>query len=181
MLDEKRTKGAESSVRQYLEDGLLWKYKFSRKEVLETYQRNYQESLDVAQKIFDLNLSNLWVVVISYYTMFYIANAVLYKIGYKVGPKVSHKVTADALIVFVRNKLKKELLEEYETAKEEALEIIGRRADEIISSFDKEMDKRSIFQYESTEEIKKAKAKTSLERAKRFVFEMKKLLEKQFN
>ena len=108
--------------------------------------------------------------------MYYITNAVLYKIGYKIGSKVSHKVTADALIVFVRNKLKKNLLEDYEQAKEEALEIIGRKTDEIIESFDREMEKRSTFQYESTEEIKRTKANTSLERAKRFVFEMKKLL-----
>ncbi|MBU0536709.1 MAG: hypothetical protein KKE20_07110, partial [Nanoarchaeota archaeon] len=126
--------------------------------------------------LFDQKLSNLWVIVISFYSMFYIANAVLYRIGYKVGSKVSHKVTSDALIVFVRNKLKKELLEAYEESKEEALDITGRETDEIILSFDQEMEKRSTFQYESTEEIKRAKAKTSLERAKRFVFEMKKLL-----
>ena len=64
-----------------------------------------------------------------------------------------------------------------EKAKEEALEIMGRKTDEIISSFDKEMEKRSVFQYETTEEIKKSKAKTSLERAKRFVFEMEKLID----
>src|SRR3989344_4101979 len=176
MLNEKRLKEAESNVKVYLEDGLIWKYKDPRQEILETYQRNYQESLDVAQKLFEQNLSNLWIIVISYYSMYYITNAVLYKIGYKIGSKVSHKVTADALIVFVRNKLKKNLLEDYEQAKEEALEIIGRKTDEIIESFDREMEKRSTFQYESTEEIKRTKANTSLERAKRFVFEMKKLL-----
>tara|TARA_Y100000310_G_C20649582_1_gene798601 strand:- start:528 stop:1061 length:534 start_codon:yes stop_codon:yes gene_type:complete len=176
MLNEKRVKEAEGNIKRYLEDGLLWKFKMSRNEVMETYQRNYKESLDVAQKIFDQNLSNLWVIVISYYSMYYIANAVLYKIGYKIGSKVSHKVTADALIVFVRNKLKKEFLEEYEEAKEEAMEIIGRKTDEIIESFDQELEKRSVFQYESTEEIKRAKANTSLDRAKRFIFEMKKLL-----
>ena len=176
MLNEKRLKEAESNVKGYLEDGLIWKYKDPRQEILETYQRNYQESLGVAQKLFEQNLSNLWIIVISYYSMYYITNAVLYKIGYKIGSKVSHKVTADALIVFVRNKLKKNLLEDYEQAKEEALEIIGRKTDEIIESFDREMEKRSTFQYESTEEIKRTKANTSLERAKRFVFEMKKLL-----
>ncbi|MFH1591853.1 MAG: hypothetical protein ABIB47_00595 [Candidatus Woesearchaeota archaeon] len=176
MLDEKRIKEAESNIRGFLKDRLFWKYKLFREEILETYKRNYQESIAVAQKLFDQNLSNLWVIVISYYSMYYIANAVLYKIGYKVGTKVSHKVTANALIVFIRNKLKKELLEEYEDAKEEALDIIGRKADEIIGSFHKEMEKRSVFQYESTEDIKKAKAKTSLERAKVFIFEMKKLL-----
>lgn len=176
MLDEERIKEAERNVRGYIEDSLLWKIERDKKEILETYKRNYKESLDVAKRLFDENLSNLWIIVTSYYSMYYIANAVLYKSGYKVGSKVSHKVTADALIVFVRNKLKKSLIDDYEEAKEEALDIIGRKTDEIISSFDKEMSKRSMFQYETTEEIKKAKAKTSYERAKKFIFEMKKLL-----
>ena len=174
MIDVKKAQG---NVNQYLEDSLIWKVGVFESKILETYKRNYKESIDLADKVFNDGLSNLWVVVISYYSMFYIANAVLYKIGYKIGSKVSHKVTADALVVFVRNKLKKELLEEYEEAKEEALDIIGRKTDEIISDFDKEMEKRSLFQYETTEEIKKSKAKTSLERAKRFVFEMKKLID----
>lgn len=176
MLDDKRIKEAEANVKRYLEEGLLRKYHQFRKEILETYRRNQQESLRVAQKLFEEEVSNLWVVVTSYYSMYYMANGVLYKIGYKVGEKVSHKVTADALIIFVRHKLKKELLEEYEEAKEEALELIGRKTDEIIESFDQELAKRSAFQYETTEEIKRAKARTSLERAKRFVFEMEKLL-----
>ena len=50
--------------------------------------------------------------VISYYSMFYIANAVLFKIGYKIGEQTPHKITADALIVFVRNKLKKNFFSE---------------------------------------------------------------------
>lgn len=176
MLNDERVKEAEKNIRGYIEDNLLFKYEKFRDEVLETYKRNYKESFDIAKKLFEEDLSNLWIVVCSYYSMYYIANAVLYKIGYKVGSKVSHKVTSDAIIVFVRNKLKKSLIEDYEKAKEEALDIIGRKTDEIISSFDKEMEKRSFFQYETTEEIKKSKAKTSLERAKRFIFEMEKLL-----
>ena len=120
-----------------------------KKEVFETYQRNFHESIDFAQKVFEQNLSNLWIVVISYYSMYYVANAALYKIGYKIGAKVSHKITAEALIVFVRNKLKRNLLEDYEEAKDEALDIIGRKTDEILESFGYEMEKRSLFQYES--------------------------------
>lgn len=176
MLDEKRIEEAEKNIKGYFEDRLVWKYGLFKEEILETYKINYKESLDVAGLLFNENKSNLWIIVSSYYSMYYIANAVLYKIGYKIGNKVSHKVTSDALIVFVRNKLKKELLEEYEKAKQEALDLIGRKTDEIIKSFDQELEKRSIFQYESTEEIKKAKALTSLERAKKFVFEMEKLL-----
>ena len=176
MLDEKRIGEATKNISIYLQDWLLTKVKVSNRKIQQTYERNFKESLEVATKLFNEEVSNLWVVVCSYYAMFYIANAVLYQIGYKVGTKVAHKVTADALIVYVRNKLKKNLLEEYENAREDALEIIGSKTDEIISSFDKELDKRSIFQYETTEEVKRAKARTSLERAKRFVLEMKKLL-----
>ena len=40
--------------------------------------------------------------------------------------------------------------------------------DNLLQSFDNEREKRSIFQYESTEEIKAARAKTSLDRAEEF-------------
>ena len=176
MLDEKRIKEAQKNLGDYTARNLIWKYDSFKENIFNTYKKNYRDSLEIAEKIYKENLSNLWVIVISYYSMYYIANAVLYKIGYKVGTKISHKVTADALIVLVKDKLKKTLIEEYEQAKEEALDIIGRKTDEIISSFDREMKKRSVFQYEATEEIKKAKAETSLKRAKEFVFEMKKLL-----
>lgn len=122
MLSNDRIKEAESSVRSYLADGLLKKEKY-RSVVFETYLRNHRESLLIARKLFNENLSNLWVVVISYYSMFYIANAMLYKLGYKVGSKVAHKVASDALIVFVRNKLKDHLIDDYELAINEALTI----------------------------------------------------------
>ena len=176
MLDEEKIKEIEKKIKGYLEDNLIWKYKEFKDEILETYKRNYKESLDIAEKLFNQNLSNLWVVVISYYSMFYIVNAVLYKIGYKIEHKIAHKVTSDALIVYIRNKLKKSLLEDYEEAKEEALELAGLKTDELLQSFDYERMKRSEFQYETTEEIKRAKALTSLDRAKKFIFEMKKLL-----
>ena len=96
--------------------------------------------------------------------MFYIANAMLYKIGYKIGSKVAHKVTSDALIVFVRNKLTDHFIENYELASNEALTL----SDNILQSYDLERIKRSIFQYESTEQFKTSKAKTSLERAEEF-------------
>ena len=72
--------------------------------------------------------------------------------------------------------LKKELLEEYEEIKEDALELISSQVDSLLKTFDFEREKRSRFQYRMDEEIKKGKALTSLQRAKHFVFEMKKLL-----
>ena len=119
----------------------------------------------------------MWEIVVAYYSMFYIANALLYKLGYKIGNKIVHKVTADALIVLARKKLKQNLIEEYELIKEEALELASLKADEIISSFDKERIKRNIFQYATTEEIKESKAKTSFSRAIEFCNTIMKLLE----
>ncbi|MFH1359245.1 MAG: hypothetical protein ABIH37_05125 [archaeon] len=118
----------------------------------------------------------LWVVICSYYSMFYIANAVLLDLGYKIGGKIVHKVTSDALIVLILNRLKKELLEEYEKIRDDALEIASTKAEEIIKNYDFEKDKRSQFQYDMSEAVKEQKAITSLRRAKEFVFEMKKLL-----
>ncbi|HLC65135.1 MAG TPA: hypothetical protein VJI46_03370 [Candidatus Nanoarchaeia archaeon] len=163
MLSNERIKEAETNVKSHLSDGLIKKEKF-RSIVFDTYMRNHRESLLVARKLHNENLSNLWVVVISYYSMFYLANALLYKMGYKIGSRVAHKVASDALIVFVRNKLKDKLIEDYELASGEALML----TDNLLQSFDNEREKRSIFQYESTEEIKAARAKTSLDRAEEF-------------
>jgi uncharacterized protein (UPF0332 family) len=171
MLSELRVNEAEKNVKSYLADGLIMKKPFE-KAIFDTYLRNHRESLIVARKLFNENLSNLWVVVISYYSMFYLANAVLYKQGYKTSHKIAHKVTSDALVVFVRKKLKDSLIESYELASSEAMEL----SDNLLQNYDLELSKRSTFQYESTEEIKKAKAKTSIERAEEFSKEVEKIL-----
>lgn len=173
MLDEKRIKDAEQNVREYLQVGMLKKHPF-REEIIAVLLNNSGDSIEIAEFLSENKKSDLWVIVTSYYSMFYIANAVLFKIGYKVGDKIPHKVTADALIVFVRNKLKKRLLEAYEEAQNEALP--GIKADMLIDEFDKERAKRGSLQYETTAVDKHSKAVTSLKRAKNFVFEMEKLL-----
>lgn len=178
MLDEKRIKEAESNVRNYLNEGLLKKQKNDTAKQM--YLENSALSLKTAEKLLSLETDNykpyLWIVVSSYYAMYYIANAVLLNLGYKVGEKISHKVTSDAIIVFTRNKIKRNLLEEYESLKEDALELISTKTDSLLESFDLEREKRSKFQYQMDEEIKKGKALISLQRAKEFVFGMKKLL-----
>ncbi len=172
MLSDKRIDEAKNNVRSYLQESLLEKKDF-KSLVFETYMRNHRESLDVAKELHKQGLSNLWVIIASYYSMFYIANAVLYKLGYKVGHKIAHKVTADALIVLVRDKLKDNILENFEFAADEALAI----SDNQIQNFDFERVKRGRLQYETTDEIKLTKAETSLERAKEFSMEMEKVLE----
>lgn len=67
------------------------------------------------------------------------------------------------------------LLEDFEEAKSEALEITNF-TDDIIESFSFERKKRSKFQYNMTAPVKSSKAQTSIKRAKKFNFEFEKLL-----
>ncbi len=175
MLDKKRIEEAEKNVKSYLEEGLL-KKAVMNKQVMEILLRNAKESLMVAGELHRQNISDLWVIVCSYYSMYYYANAVLLKLGYKVGEEIVHKVTSDTLIVYVRGKLKESLIENYEEAKEEALNLAGIRADTLIESFEFERNKRSLIQYKTIEIEKHSRAKTSLQRAKEFALEMEKLL-----
>ncbi|MEM3374052.1 MAG: hypothetical protein QXE31_02405 [Candidatus Woesearchaeota archaeon] len=177
MLSKQRIKEAELNFKQYLNEGLL-KKELYRKEIYNTFIDNFNQSIKLLNIINKENISNLWQIVVSYYTMFYIANAFLYKLGFKTGNKIVHKVVSDSLIVLAREKLKETYLEDYETIKNEALELAYNKADEILDYYDKERIKRNIFQYETHEEIKKSKAKTSFERAILFSNEILKLLNK---
>jgi len=101
MLNKERIKEAETNTRSYLEEGLL-KKRAMDKQIMGILLKNAKESLRVAEEIHQKNLSELWVIVCSYYSMYYYANAALMKLGYKVGEKIVHKVTSDAIIVYVR-------------------------------------------------------------------------------
>lgn len=176
MIDEDRKKEARNNFTHYLQDRLIKKEKNETAKAM--YLKNADLSLNLAEECMNSSVRPyLWVVVISYYSMFYIANAVLLELGYKTGDKIVHKVTNDALIVLVMDKIKKGLLEEYENAKEDALEIASIKSDEIIAFYGLEMDKRSRFQYDMTESVQEQKANTSLKRARQFTLEMKKLLQ----
>ena len=146
MLDEKRIKEAESNVKTYLTGGLLKKTGFDQ-NIFQILRKNAQESLDIANFLHKNKKSSLWIIVDSYYSMFYLANALLHKLCYKVGEKISHKVTADALILFARNKLKQNLIENYEDIRDEALATM--KSDELIQYFDFERRKRSFIQYKT--------------------------------
>jgi len=178
MIDKERKEKALKNFAQYLQDRLIKKEKNDAAKAM--YIKNANLSLNLAEECMNSNLKPyIWVVVISYYSMFYIANAVLLELGYKTGSKIVHKVTNEALIVLVMAKIKKGLLEEYENAKEDALEIASIKSDEIIALYGLEMEKRSRFQYNMAESIQEQKANTSFKRAKQFMLEMKKLLLKK--
>ncbi len=177
MIDEKRKKEAQSNFTRYLQEGLL--KKASNELAKNKYLENADLSLKTAHELMQSSLKPyLWVIVTSYYSMFYMANAALLHYSYKTQDKIAHKVTSDALIVLVLDKLKKELLEDYETIQKDALEIASAKAESIVESYSIELDKRSRFQYNMLEQTKENKAQTSLKRASEFVFELKKLLKK---
>lgn len=175
MIDEIRKKQSQKNFTKYLQEGLLKKE--HNPLAMDRYMENADLSLKTAAELINSQLKPyLWVIVISYYSMFYVANAVILHYGYKTQDKIAHKVTSDALITLVLDKLKKELLEDYESMQKDALEIASTKAESVIESYSLELDKRSRFQYNMLEQTKMAKAQTSLKRASEFVFEMKKLL-----
>ena len=124
--------------------------------------------------------SYLWVIVSSYYSMFYAATAILAKQGIRATGQIVHKVTADALIhFFASNEKLAKLLDQYEEAQTVGLELVGReelmkkmqkKADELIISYEGERKKRSKFQYDIGIQAKRGYAQTSLQRARDFVF-----------
>ena len=170
-MDEKRIKIAENNLRKYLKEELIKKESF-REVVYRTYLKNAAESLNVANELMKNKISSLWIVVTSYYSMFYVASAYLYKKGYKAGQEIVHQVINEAIIVLSRNDLEKHFLEEYEEEKEKAL----AASENLLKDYEFEKLKRARFQYETTEKIKEANAKTSFERAKNFVAVIRELL-----
>ncbi len=175
MLSKNRIKEAETNVRSYLNEGLI-KIESPNADAIIVLLRNAKESIESADKLNLEKISDLWVIVCSYYSMFYTANAVLCKLGYKVGDKIPHKVTIDALIVYVRNKLKDNFIEDYEEIKEEALLLAQNKAEGLLEDFDSERKKRSLIQYQTNDLDKRSKAETSLKRAKQFLYEINDLL-----
>lgn len=192
MLDEKKLKEAESRVKHYLDQGII-KTK-QKKEFVDFFLSNAKKSLTSANVLYDLSTDKdmqektgytnfdgfLWVVNTCYYSMFYMARALLESEGIKIKSDMSiHSVTFDAVINFfyLNGKLQKKLIEEFAESLEEAAEILGRqKADLLMEDYFFEKGKRAIFTYRTEEIVIKAKAKTSLERARRFIKEIRKII-----
>lgn len=168
---EERLKKAKKNFDQFLKEGILVKGTADKKKIARL-KSNSLESLKVAELLYEEETSMLWVTVASYYAMFYIANAYMHQKGYLTRHSIVHKVVNETMIVVARNNLRDELLTNYEEEREKALAV----ADQLLDSFEFERAKRSSFQYETTDEIKKNKANTSLERAKNFVAAFRKLM-----
>ena len=192
MIDEKKLKEAESRVKHYLNEGII-KTKQQR-EFVDFFLSNAEKSLNSANALYDLSTDTdiqqktgyinfdgfLWVVNACYYSMFYMARALLEHEGIKIKSDLSiHLITFDAIINFfyLNGKLQKRLIEDFAEAKEEASEILGKqKADSLIEDYFWEKGKRATFTYNTKEIVIKTKAKTSIKRAKKFNQEIKKII-----
>ena len=201
MIEKARLEEAKRNVKTYIEDGLLKIGDKDAPKFVDFFMANADSSLRTASILHEVSddkslketlkvssdfESYLWVIVSSYYSMFYAATAILAKQGIRATGQIVHKVTADALIhFFASNEKLAKLLEQYEEAQTVGLELVGReelmkrmqkKADELIISYEGERKKRSRFQYDIGIQAKRGYAQTSLERARSFVFEIRKLL-----
>jgi len=108
------------------------------------------------------------------------ARALLENEGIKIKSDLSiHSITFDAVVNFfyINGKLQKKLIEDFANAKEEASELLGKqKADQLIEDYFFEKGKRATFTYNTNDIVVKTKAKTSIERAKRFNQEIKKII-----
>lgn len=197
MIEDKKLKEAESRMKQFITDDII---KTKRKpEYVDFFLKNADDSIDSAKALFELSTNPekqqylgftdfnglLWVVNASYYSMFYMARALLENGGIKIKTDLSiHAVTFDAVIYYfyLTGKLQKELLDDFIEAQEDAAELLGKqKADELIEEYFFEKKKRGTFTYEMGAVLVKSKAKTSLERAQKFRRELKKIIRKKLS
>ncbi len=191
MLDEKRINEAKENTLKLLESGKIFK---GKSLFTEFFLKNSANSLDCAKFLFkfssDKNLSAehgfpnfdgfLWVINASYYSMFYMAKALLENNGIKIEKDLGiHSTIFDAFVYcfYSNGKIQRKFIEDFNQAGEEASELLGKeKAFKIVGDYYGEKDKRTNFTYEMGQIVIESKAKTSLERAIKFSAEMQKLL-----
>jgi len=192
MLDEKKLKEVQSRVKRFISDGIIRSK--GRPDHVDFFVKNADDSVDSAKALFELSTNRekqeslgftsfnglLWVVNASYYSMFYMARALLENEGIKIKADLSiHAVTFDAVIYYfyLTGKLQMEFLEDFIEAKENAAELLGKqKADELMEEYFFEKKKRGAFTYDMGAVLVKSKAKTSLERAQKFKRELTKII-----
>lgn len=193
MLDEKRINEIKKRVTNLIRDSIIIKEK--EKRFVKFFLNNAENSLNSAKLLFEASTKNklkrligfpnfngfLWVINSSYYSMFYMARALLENEDIKIKTELSiHAVVFDALVYYfyLTGKLQKKLIDDFAEAKEEASEILGKeKAKELIEDYFYEKKKRGFFTYEMGATAMQNKAQTSLERAKKFSEEIRKIIE----
>jgi len=194
MLENKQIEEARKNAIKNINSGLFIKTKDSK--YVNFFIKNAKDSLDSAKVLFEASVNDktknflgipnfngfLWTINSSYYSMFYMARALLESIGIKIKADESiHFLIFNALVYYFysNGKLEKHFIEDFENAQEESSEILGKeKAKEMISDYSNEKEKRAKFTYETGEIAMKNKAETSLNRARKFNEEVRKILGK---
>ncbi len=192
MLGDKQLEEAKNNAIKSINNGKIIKTKESK--YIDFFIKNSKDSLDSAKILLEISVNKkardylglpnfngfLWVINSSYYSMFYMARALLESIGVKIKTEESvHFLVFNALVYYFysNGKLERHFIEDFENAQQESSQILGKeKAKEMISDYSNEKEKRSKFTYEIGEIAMKAKAETSLERAKKFNEEIRKML-----
>ena len=192
MLDDKKLREAESRVKNHIREGSIETNQ--KKEFVDFFLANAEKSLNSANALFDLSTDKdmqqntgypnfdglLWAVNASYYSMFYMARALLENEGIKLRTDLSvHVLTFDALINFfyLNGKLQKKLIEDFAEAREDSSELLGKqKADQLIEDYFWEKRKRATFTYKTNQILVKSKAETSIKRARRFNEDINKII-----
>lgn len=192
MLEDKKIEEAKKNAVKNINAGAIVKTKDSK--YVDFFIKNAKDSLDSAKVLFDISVNEktknilgmpnfngfLWVINSSYYSMFYMARALLESIGVKIKSDESiHFLVFNALVYYFYStgKLEKHFIEDFENAQEESSEVLGKeKAKEMLSDYSNEKEKRARFTYETGEIVMKSKAETSLNRAKKFNEEVRKIL-----
>lgn len=194
MLDDKKLKEIKDRVPRYVKEGRIVIDR--QKRFIDFFLTNAKNSLNAASLLFAASTSKqlqnqtgypdfngfLWVINTSYYSMFYMARALLENNGVKIKTEIGvHAVTFDALVFYfyATGKLQKEFIEDFAEAKMETAELLGKeKAKTLVEEYYYEKEKRTTFTYELGEIAMQNKAQTSLERARLFNQEIRKILQK---
>jgi len=194
MLEDKHINEAKNNAIKSIDNGAIVKTNESR--YIDFFIKNSKDSLDSAKALFEISTNQkiresmgfsgfngfLWVINSSYYSMFYMARALLESIGVKIKTDESihfHAFNALVYYFYSNGKLERHFIEDLQSAGEEASQILGKeKAKEVISDYSSEKEKRAKFTYEMGEIAMKNKAETSLNRAKKFNEEIRKILGK---
>jgi len=200
-LDNKKIEEIRKLVPKLINDGIVSK-KEEYKNLTDFFRENSEDSLNSAQLLYKVSTSSklqdstgfpnlkgfLWVINASYYSMFYMATALLTNFRIKIKSEIGiHKLTFNTFVYYfyLTNKISKKYVEQFLEALEDSEDLLGReeiikkadeKAKELITSFDFEREKRTTFTYELERTKIETKAKISLERANHFYKEIIKLI-----
>lgn len=205
MLDEKKLKEIERNIPAMRNEGEINKDN-KNKDLVKFYIESALVSLNTAKILNDVSSKDflkkqfdfidedfetyLWIINSSYYSMFYMAGALLAKIGIRIKSEIGiHKKTFETLVYYfyLTKKIAKQYLEEFEEAQKESQEllrtgepiiIMQEKAKELMIKYGFEMDKRVQFTYNMGKKAKLSKALTSLKRAVEFYNECLRVMDK---